>query len=54
MEVISKDLVREILSEIRAQYNCFDPNELAGYDAITQALRRVNDAPSRWIYKKII
>ena len=49
MEVISKDLVREILSEIRARYNYYDLNELAGYDAITKALRRINDAPSYWL-----
>jgi len=43
MKVIEAEKIVEILSDIRAQYNCFDRDELAGYEAISDAIARVNE-----------
>lgn len=46
MRLIDADNFAEILSEIRAQYNCFDRDEIAGYEAISEALEKLKEVPT--------
>ena len=43
MKVIPTEKILEILSDLRAGYNCFDRDELAGYEAISDAIARLNE-----------
>lgn len=46
MRLINADNFAEILSEIRAQYDCFDRDEIAGYEAISEALEKLKEVPT--------
>lgn len=43
MRLIDANNFVEILSEIRAQYSCFDRDEIAGYEAISEALEKLKE-----------
>lgn len=42
MRIINADVFQEILNDLQAQYNCFNPDEVTGYEAISKVLERFN------------
>lgn len=46
MRLIDANNFAEILSEIRARYSCFDRDEVAGYEAISEALEKLKEVPT--------
>ena len=45
MKLIEVGKILEILSDLRASYNCFDRDEIAGYEALSNAIAAVNKSP---------
>ena len=45
MKLIEVDKILEILSDIRARYNCFDIDEAACYHVLSDAIAAVNKSP---------
>ena len=43
MRIINADIFQEVLSDLQSQYDCFNPDEVVGYEAISKALERFNE-----------
>ena len=44
MKLIEVEKIVEILSDLRAGYNCFDRDEIVGYEALSHAIARINES----------